>query len=225
MIPISIADDITGAGIHLALGCIECAVTVSEADPALARALDAAAARRMAELADGRPPSEVPQIAAARKAYRALGKDPARYRISSEALMRRLVKGQGLYRINTAVDTNNLISLATGHSVGMFDAGKIVPPVTFRRAGPGETYEGIGRGPLNLEALPVLADARGPFGSPTSDSERSKVTLATRRLFVTILAFGDAPDLDASLAWAAGQLAAYCAADGIETAVVANHAR
>ena len=224
MIPISIAEDITRAGIRLALGCIECSVAVREADPALALALDDAAAKRMAELA-GRPPSEVPEIAAARRAYRALGKDPARYRISSEALMRRLVKGQGLHRINTAVDANSLISLATGHSVGMFDADMVVPPVTFRRAGPGETYEGIGRGPLNLEALPVLADAQGPFGSPTSDSERTKVTLATKRLLVTLLAFGDAPGLDRSLAWAADRLKAYCAAGAVETAVIANHAR
>ena len=224
MIPITLSQEFAKAGVRVALGCIEGAVTVAEADPALAQALDAEIARHTRELA-GRPPSEVPPIAAARRAYRAFGKDPARYRISSEALMRRLVKGQGIYRINTAVDANNLISLSTGHSVGMFDAGKIAPPVTFRRAGPGETYEGIGRGPLNLEALPVLADAEGPFGSPTSDSERTKVTLATRRLLVTILAFGDAADLDASLAWAAGCLETYCAATAIETAVVANHAR
>lgn len=224
MIPIAIADNITQAGIRLALGCIECVVTVAETDPALAAALDAESERRTRELAGGLP-STVPQIAAARRAYRALGKDPARYRISSEALMRRLVKGLGIYRINTAVDANNLISLATGHSVGMFDADKVVPPVTFRRAGPGETYDGIGRGPLNLEALPVLADAEGPFGSPTSDSERTKVTLATRRLLVTILAFDGGPDLDASLAWAAGCLKTYCRADGIETWIMANDAR
>lgn len=224
MIPISISDDITGAGVRIALGCIECAVTVRETDAALAAALDAEVARRTRELAGG-PPSAVPQIAAGRLAYRALGKDPARYRISSEALMRRLVKGQGIYRINTAVDTNNLISLASGYSVGMFDAAKIVLPVTFRRAGEGESYEGIGRGPLNLEALPVLADAEGPFGSPTSDSERTKVTLEAKRLLVAILAFGDAPDLEKTIDWAVDCLKTHCAAGEIETAVVANHAR
>lgn len=224
MIPITISDDITRSGVRIALGCIACTVTVSETDAALDAALDAAVARRTGELAGG-PPSAVPQIAAGRKAYKALGKDPARYRISSEALMRRLVKGQGLYRINTAVDTNNLISLTTGHSVGMFDADQVVPPVTFRRAGEGETYEGIGRGPLNLEALPVLADAEGPFGSPTSDSERTKVTLQTKRLLVTILAFDDDPALDATCAWAAERLKAHCRAETIETAVIANYDR
>jgi len=224
MIDISISDDFAGVGVRVALGCIACAVTVAERDEELIAALDAEAARRTQELA-GRPPSEVPEIAAARRAYRAFGKDPARYRVSSEALMRRSVKGLGIYRVNTAVDANNLISLTTGHSVGMFDADTLRPPVVFRRAGPGETYEGIGRGPLNLEALPVLADAQGPFGSPTSDSERTKVTPATGRLFVTLVAFGDDPALERSLAWAADCLSAYCAATAIETAVVANHAR
>ncbi len=224
MIPLAISEEFAQAGVRVDLGCVACAVAVTESHPDLAAALDAEIARRAAELAD-RPVSEVPQIAAARRAYRAFGKDPARYRVSSEALMRRLVKGQGLYRINTAVDTNTLISLTTGHSVGMFDAGTLAPPLTFRRAGPGETYEAIGRGPMNLEALPVLADAHGPFGSPTSDSERSKVTLATRRLFMTVIVFDGDAGLEASLAWAAGALETYCAASDVETAIVANHAR
>ncbi len=224
MIPISISQEFAEAGVRVALGCVACAVAVAEADPALAAALDAEVARRSAALASGQV-SEVPQIAAARRAYRAFGKDPARYRVSSEALMRRLVKGQGIYRINTAVDANNLISLTTGHSVGMFDADRLSPPVVFRRAGPGETYEAIGRGPMNLEALPVLADAEGPFGSPTSDSERSKVTLATTRLFMAIIAFDGDAALEASLAWAAGTLGTHCAARDVETAIIANHAR
>jgi DNA/RNA-binding domain of Phe-tRNA-synthetase-like protein len=224
MIPIGISEEFAKAGVRVALGCIACAVAVAEGHPALAAALDAEVARRTAELAE-RPVSEVPEIAAARWAYRAFGKDPARYRVSSEALMRRLVKGQGIHRINTAVDTNTLVSLRTGHSVGMFDADRLAPPLAFRRAGPGETYDAIGRGPMNLEALPVLADAQGPFGSPTSDSERSKVMLTTTRLFMTIIAFGGDAGLEASLAWAAGALETYCAAREVETAVVANHAR
>jgi len=224
MIPILISPDFAEAHVRVALGCVACAATVAESDPALAAALDAEAARRRRELA-GRPVSEVPEIAAARRAYRAFGKDPARYRVSSEALMRRLIKGQGIYRINTAVDANNLVSLATGHSIGMFDADKLVPPLVFRRAAAGETYEGIGRGPLNIADLPVLADAEGPFGSPTSDSERSKVTLATTRLFVAIIAFGDDARPEAAVEQAAEALTRYCQARDIETAVVANHAR
>lgn len=220
MIDISIAPELAAAGVRVRLGCIACGVAVARQSEALASELNAEEVRRLEALA-GRPVSEVPEIAAARRVYRALGKDPARYRVSSEALMRRLVKGQGIYRINTAVDANNLVSLRTGHSVGMFDAAKIVPPVVFRRAGPGETYTAIGRGPINLEALPVFADARGPFGSPTSDSERSMITLETRSLVMAIIAFGDDPRLTESVAWAAEKLATHCAATDIETAIVA----
>ena len=223
MIAITLSDDFRTADIEVALGCIQCRVSVAKSDPALELELDAEQKARLENLG-GRPPSEVPQIAAARRAYRAFGKDPARYRVSSEALMRRLIKDQGIYRINTVVDTNNLISLRTGHSVGAFTADGIRPPVVFRRADAGETYEGIGRGPLNLEGLPVFADAEGPFGSPTSDSERTKVTLETQSLFLVIVAFGQDPELEATLAWAAEKLAAYCGATDLETRLVASAA-
>ena len=220
MIDIAISDDFAAAGIAVTLGCIQCQVVVAGADPALHAELETEERSRLASLA-GRPASEVPQIAAARRAYRAFGKDPARYRVSSEALMRRLIKGQGIYRINTVVDTNNLISLRTGHSVGAFRAELVKPPVVFRRAGVGETYEGIGRGPLNLEGLPVFADSEGPFGSPTSDSERTKIAPETRILLLAIIAFGEDPTLRASVDWAAEKLTAYCSATDMETRLVA----
>jgi len=224
MIDISISPEITEAGIAVTLGCLYCGgVTVERKHDGLRAELDAEEKRRLDALAGG-PASEVPQIAAARKAYRALGKDPARYRVSSEALMRRLLKDQGIYRINTAVDTNNLISLRTGHSVGAFRAELLEPPVVLRPAGPGETYTAIGRGPMNLEALPVLADAQGPFGSPTSDSERTMISPETETLLLTIVAFGGDPEMEAWLAWSAEKLAVYCAATDIETAVISNHA-
>lgn len=221
MIAITLSDDFQTAGIEVTLGCIQCQVTVAKTDPALQQEL-AAEERARLESLGGRPASEVPQIVAARRAYRTFGKDPARYRVSSEALMRRLIKDQGIYRINTVVDTNNLISLRTGHSVGAFTADGIRPPVTFRRASAGETYEGIGRGPLNLEGLPVFADSAGPFGSPTSDSERTKITLETRNLLLVLIAFGQDPDLEVSVAWAAEKLAAYCGATDLETRLVAS---
>lgn len=223
MIGISISDDFAAVGLRVTLGCVQCGITVERKNDGLRAELDAEEEQRLRML-NGGPVSEMPQIATARRAYRALGKDPARYRVSSEALMRRLVKGQGIYRINTAVDTNNLISLRTGHSVGAFRAEALEPPVTFRRAAAGETYTAIGRGPMNLEALPVFADAQGPFGSPTSDSERSMITPATQTLLMAIITFGEDPGLEASLAWAVGKLAAYCAATDIETALVSNQA-
>ncbi|GAE82521.1 hypothetical protein JCM10512_729 [Bacteroides reticulotermitis JCM 10512] len=101
-----------------------------------------------------------PVIAATREAYKRCGKDPGRYRPSSEALRRRLLRGIPLYRIDTLVDLINLVSLRTGHSIGGFDADKIVG--NYLELGIGkaaEPFEGIGRGVLNIEGLPVYRDA------------------------------------------------------------------
>lgn len=138
--------------------------------------------------------ANLPAVEAARKVYRALGKDPTRYRLSSEALMRRSVKGHALYQINNVIDLNNVISLESNHSIGMFDASKIEGHVTFRVGEKDEPYEGIGRGPLNIEGLPVLSDAKGAFGSPTSDSLRTCVTDQTKDLMVCIIAFDGSLD-------------------------------
>ena len=207
MIEITISENFAAAGVTVALGCVSCRVTVEKTQEALRAALDAEEAHRLESLA-GRP------------AYRALGKDPARYRVSSEALMRRLIRGQGIYRINSVVDTNNLVSLRCGHSIGAFRADALRPPVLFRKATAGETYEAIGRGPMNLENLPVFSDREGPFGSPTSDSERSMITLETENLLMAIIAFGGDPDLPRHVDFAAESLGAYCAAREIETAIV-----
>lgn len=219
MIDIRISEDFAGADVAVALGCVQCAVTVAERDDALDRALAAEVARWEALLA-GTPVAEVPPIAAARRAYKALGKDPSRYRVSSEALVRRIGQGKGLYRINTVVDTNNLVSLRSGYSVGSYRAEALAPPVVFRKATAGESYQAIGRGPLNLENLPLFADAEGPFGSPTSDSERSMITLDTQSVLMVIIAFGEAPDLEEHVAFAAQCLERYGAARDTQTALI-----
>lgn len=103
-----------------------------------------------------------PVIAATREAYKRCGKDPGRYRPSAEALRRRLMRGIALYQIDTLVDLINLVSLRTGHSIGGFDADKIAG--TGLELGIGkinEPFEGIGRGVLNIEGLPVYRDAVG----------------------------------------------------------------
>jgi DNA/RNA-binding domain of Phe-tRNA-synthetase-like protein len=164
--------------------------------------------------------AEIPAIAAARQAFKALGKDPSRYRVSSEALIRRLDQGKALYRINTVVDSNNLISLHTGLSAGTYRIDALTPPLVFRKAREGETYEAIGRGPFNLENLPVLADSQGPFGSPTSDSERSMIGLDATEVLMVIYGFGEAKGLPRAMDFAADCLTSYCNAEEIETAVV-----
>jgi DNA/RNA-binding domain of Phe-tRNA-synthetase-like protein len=130
-----------------------------------------------------------PAVETTRAAYKALGKDPARYRGSAEALLRRLVAGKGFPQINAVVDVINLVSVESRMPVGLYDLGHVTGEIVFRAGRARETYKGIGKYDLNLEGLPVFADARGPHGSPTSDSERTMVTSDTRRVIAIIISF------------------------------------
>lgn len=141
----------------------------------------------------------LPALRAARQAYKALGQDPSRYRLSAEALHRRLRKGQGLYRINNGVDIINRVSLETGFSIGGYDLDQIHPPVFLERGQKGQTYQAIGRGALNLEALPVLYDQQGPFGNPSSDSERTAIGAHTTWIALVFFDFGGHPELEHAL--------------------------
>ena len=130
---------------------------------------------------------QLPGIAATRRVYRACGKDPSRYRPASEALIRRMLQGKELYQIDTLVDLVNLASIRFGYSIGGFDADCFVgDTLTLGIGKAGEPYEGIGRGTINIEGLPVYRDAVGGVGTPTSDHERTKMTLATTHLVVLI---------------------------------------
>ena len=130
---------------------------------------------------------EITSIAATRRVYKVCGKDPSRYRPASEALIRRVLQGKELYRLNTLVDLVNLASIAYGYSIGGFDADKFEgDTLTLGIGREGEPYEGIGRGMLNIHGLPVYRDAKGGIGTPTSDNERTKITEETRHLVVLI---------------------------------------
>ncbi len=161
-----------------------------------------------------------PGIAATRAVYKKTGKDPNRYRPSHEQMMRRFFKGQGLYRVSALVDAGNLLSLMSGYSVGVFDAEKVkgeILTVGIGRAD--EPYEGVGRGPLNIEGLPVVRDAEGGIGSPTSDNERTKTSLDTQKIVVTIHVFGEDMPLDETIALTKDLLETYCSASDIEWSV------
>ena len=126
-------------------------------------------------------------IHATREAYKKCGKDPSRYRPSAEALRRRLMRGLELYQIDTLVDLINLVSLRTGYSIGGFDADKIQGDSLELGIGRAEEpFEGIGRGTLNIEGLPVYRDRAGGIGTPTSDNERTKMGLETRRILAIV---------------------------------------
>ena len=139
-----------------------------------------------------------PGIADTREAHKAFGKEPNRYRPSTEALCRRFVKGLDLYRTLALIDLVNLLSVACGHSIGGFDADKISGDTLILGVGQeGEPYQAIGRGPLNIACLPVWRDSVGGIGTPTSDNERTKITADTRRILLTINIYkADMPEND-----------------------------
>ena len=130
---------------------------------------------------------EISGIAATRRIYRICGKDPSRYRPAAEALIRRILQGKTLYQIDTLVDLINLASMKYGYSLGGFDADKFVGNTLELGVGKeGEPYEGIGRGMINIQGLPVYRDGIGGVGTPTSDNERTKITINTNHLLVLI---------------------------------------
>ena len=143
---------------------------------------------------------DISAIAATRSVYKACGKDPSRYRPSSEALIRRMLQGKQLYQIDTLVDLINLASITYGYSIGGFDADKFDgDTLTLGVGREGEPYEGIGRGMLNIAGLPVYRDATGGVGTPTSDNERTKMTLGTRRLVALVNGYdGNEHDVQAT---------------------------
>ena len=141
----------------------------------------------------GRAPSEIPGLEPARRLYRAFGVDPTRTRPSSEALLRRVLKGQELYRINRLVDACNWSSLAMLLPIGLYDLDRVEGDMILRVGGPGESFPGIRKGDVNVAGRLTMADDRGPFGSPTSDSERTCVRPDTTRAVAVIFAPGEFP--------------------------------
>jgi len=131
---------------------------------------------------------DIPGVAETRSLYKAIGLDPTKVRPSSEALLRRVLKGQSLYEVNLLVDTVNLCSLEFQLSYGVYDLDSLEPPFEARLGRPGESYPGIRKGPVHLEGRICLADGKGAFGNPTSDSLRASISEKTKRALVVIFA-------------------------------------
>lgn len=153
---------------------------------------------------------EVP-TAATRAMYKRCGVDPTRTRPSSEALLRRVRKGQPLPRVNSLVDIVNWCSAETQISFGLYDLGKLQPPVVLRLGAEGEGYDGIGKDRVNVEGRLTLADAHGPFGNPTSDSARTMTTTGTTDVLVVLYVPAAMPRAfgESTLALTRGRLAEY----------------
>lgn len=164
--------------------------------------------------------NERPAIAGTRRLYRALGKDPSRYRVSSEALCRRIIRGLGIYRLTTLIDVVNLVSIKSGYAISGLDRDKIAGnKLTMSVGTADDIYNGIGRGVLNIEGMPVYRDAAGPIATPTSDEERTKFTDETTHVQININAFVPEMPLEEAVEWMAELLKKYAHATDVETQI------
>lgn len=139
---------------------------------------------------------QIPSIKNARDSYKKLGKDPSRYRLACESLFRRLVKGNGLYRVNNVVDAGNVLSIELAKSTAVLDYDKIKGDIYIRIGTEDDIYYGIGRGLINVTNIPLYVDEISPFGSPTSDTERTSITFDTKKILLMVICFDN---LDADI--------------------------
>jgi DNA/RNA-binding domain of Phe-tRNA-synthetase-like protein len=176
------------------LGIVEAdEVTVAPASAELVREIDEECARLRRKLTV-ESLAEAEAIVAVRAMFRRWGMDPSKYRPSSEALLRRVVQGKGLYNVSNVVDLSNLGSIETGWPYGVYNRAAISGEICLRLGATDEKYEGIGRRVWHLEGRPVLADAAGPFGSPISDSTRTQVREGVSEVLTVIYAPATATD-------------------------------
>lgn len=212
---IKISDELAKKVPEIVLSCIECDIQYQDKNEELWRAFEAKIEDLNHNL-NVEDISKIPAVAASRRAYKKCGKDPARYRLSAEALLRRILKRGEIYQVNNVVDQLNMVSVSTGLSIGGYDAEMIEGEVIFGIGEENEPYEGIGRGELNIEFMPVFRDAKGAFGTPTSDSVRTCVTNNTKRFLMIIIAYELNDTLESATAQATKLLKQYVSATNFE---------
>lgn len=201
------------------LGCLTGKIRIGPSPAGLQQALDDACHQIRTSM-------QIPDIAKlqpiedTRTAYKACGKDPVRYRNSCEAMMRRVINRKDLYRVNNAVDINNLVSLRTGFSLGLYDLAKLQGPLTWTVAPVGTHYDGIGRESLNIEYLPALSDDLGFFGNPTSDSSRSMISENTEDFLLCVFSFSGTHELNEILFETQNLMIQYCDGHAMDRRIV-----
>lgn len=206
---------------NVKLGVVEAdGVRVAPAGEELTRLMDEVCSRKLHEFTV-ETLAEAESTRAVRAMFRAWDMDPSKYRPSSEALLRRVVQGKGLYRVSNVVDIGNVVSIETGWPLGCYDRARIRPPVAFRHGTAGERYEGIGKRMWHLEDRPVLADPDGPFGSPISDSTRSMITETARNVLIVIYvpAGSPSPSIESPMARLAQRLSEFVGAAAVRSAL------
>lgn len=212
---ITISDELANKVSNLELSCIECDVRLEKFNELLWNEVQ----HKVAEIPQTlkvETISQLPAISASRKAYKACGKDPARYRLSAEALLRRVIQRNEIYQINNVVDLLNLVSISTGYSIGGYDVEKIQGDVIFGIGEKEEPYVGIGRGDLNIEFIPVFRDEKDAFGTPTSDSVRTSLSMQTKRFLMVIIDFESSARLIDATKLAVSFLEKYAQATNLE---------
>lgn len=216
---ISISEELKSKYNDAALGCLKCSVTVCETPDELLEEIknvsdDLQSKLTMADIKNRE------RIAQTRDCYRALGKDPHRYRNSAEAMHRRILQGKGLYKINNVVDSCNLVCVKTGFSLGAYDLSKLSGDIVWAVTPEGMQYEGIGKSLVNVGCLPALKDDEGFFGNPTSDSVRAMITESAKEMILCIYGFGGESGLKEALEEGERLLSKYCGAADIEKWIV-----
>lgn len=218
--PVSVDPALYDVYPEIRLGCLRFTARVREPDERFWSEMEETYLPQVRAAIDGKGWSEIPGVRGSRLMYKAFGRNPGRYRVSSEALMRRVRRSDPLYRINSVVDVNNLISVQSGLSVGSYDLEKVHGNIVMRRGAAGETYPGIGKDAIDLENLLVLTDDLGAFGSSMSDSTRSMVTPETRDVLVVLHCFETDMDLPALLEETKTAFETYADAQNVEMWIV-----
>lgn len=175
MIQIKKSDTISSKVKSLKLGLIESInISVVESDTQFEKELGLLESELKNKFHD-RTPSDDPVISATRRMYRQVGWEPTKYRPSSEALVRRLIREKGLYRINNLVDYGNLVSAHYHIPMGLYDLDKIKGDIIIDVGQENESYQGLSKDRITATGKIILRDDEGVFGNPTADSKRTSI--------------------------------------------------
>lgn len=219
MIDIRICEKLKKVCPQMTLGCIQANVCVENASDDLWKEINNYCDNIKKEI-QIEDLAKLSKINDGRQVYKKLGKVPSKYRLSSEALIRRVLQGKGVYKINNVVDVNNLISLKSLYSVGSYDTDKLKQPVILDIGKEGDEYKGIGKGVINVENIPVFCDQLGNFGSPTSDSTRAMIKEETMNIIMIIISFSGNENIENYMQYAKEKLEKYAKAIKVECRVV-----
>jgi len=219
MVTINVSDRIKTKCPQIALGVIQFTAIVKAKDENLWMAFSNYCNELAPKLKE-KNLKEFEEIKSGRIAYKSLGRDPDRYNVSSEALLKRVKNGKEMYQINNLVDTNNFLSVQSHYSIGMYDLNKTQGAITFDYGSENEVYESLAKGLFDVTNLPIFRDSISGFGSPTSDSKRTAISLEASNILMILISFNGEGNLSYWLEIATQLLSTYSSATNIETQIV-----